>query len=714
MSSILWYAFSTNSAFIISIFFGFYIYKNNKVSPGNIWYALVCFCVGIFCFDSFLIAFVPNPKIALFMGRLLFFGPIFSSVCYLNWVYELTGTKSEKTHAFRKYVLVGGVILTILSLSPFFITGIDNKHPYIKFLIPGPLYYLFIGFIVTNGVVGLDTFIRSIRRATGTKKTQLIYVSSATFVMYLGLLSYLFFVFKVGKFLPLGDLFSIVSNAVITYAIVRHQLMDIEVIIKKTLVFAGLLASVLGIIILPTLIIQEYLVRHASFGVKLFGLSISGIIIIFSTRRIEKFLVNITDKFLFQKRYDYKHLLRTFTQDVLTVLDLNRVLSQTVEKLIDIVKISNASIVLYDEENEKFNLASSKGIVNNKFSISKPNSLLSFFDMTGGHILKTQEGPNSQFPDDIKNALKELEADFFIPLILRTKLIGFVSLGMKKSDEPYSQDDIDILLPLAGTLAIAISNAKLLVQLSRTQAEAAQREKMAVIGTLSAGINHEICNPLGIARGQCEAYLLNMRDGLYKNKTSEELLKKAEDIMKKVIHETDRATVITKKLSSFAKPAKGDMQVVNIDDEIDEVLGLVSYELRLEKIEIEKKFIGNDLKILADKKQVQEIFFNVIRNAGQAIGEKGKITISAKSSDDKVVIDIKDTGHGIPADKIKELFNPFFTTKEPGKGTGLGLFIVRQVVERNGGRIYLKETKVGEGTTFALEFPVAAEAKSHI
>ena len=85
------------------------------------------------------------------------------------------------------------------------------------------------------------------------------------------------------------------------------------------------------------------------------------------------------------------------------------------------------------------------------------------------------------------------------------------------------------------------------------RAEAAQREKMAVIGTLSAGINHEICNPLGIARGQCEAFLLNLKDGLYKNKTTEELLQKAQEIMEKVIHETDRATTITKRLSSFAK-----------------------------------------------------------------------------------------------------------------------------------------------------------------
>ncbi|MBU1037494.1 MAG: GHKL domain-containing protein, partial [Candidatus Omnitrophica bacterium] len=237
--------------------------------------------------------------------------------------------------------------------------------------------------------------------------------------------------------------------------------------------------------------------------------------------------------------------------------------------------------------------------------------------------------------------------------------------------------------------------------------EAAQKEKMAIIGTLSAGINHEICNPLGIARGQCEAFLLNMKDGLYQDKSSEDLLLRAQQIMAKVIRETDRATAITKKLSSFAKPARGDVELVDISEELDEVFGLVRYELRLDKIAFEKNIAGDLPRILVDKKQFQEVLFNLLRNAGQAIDDRGRISVAAREAAGKVVIDIQDTGSGIDQDKIKELFNPFFTTKDPGKGTGLGLFIVRQVVEKNGGRIYMKDTKVGSGTTFTVEFPVS-------
>jgi signal transduction histidine kinase len=243
-----------------------------------------------------------------------------------------------------------------------------------------------------------------------------------------------------------------------------------------------------------------------------------------------------------------------------------------------------------------------------------------------------------------------------------------------------------------------------------TTDEAAQKEKMAVIGTLSAGINHEICNPLGIARGQCEAFLLNMKDGIYEKMNPDELLLKAQQVMTKVIRETDRATAITKKLSSFAKPAKGDVELIDVGTEIDEVFALVSYELRLEKISLEKNIAEGLPRILVDKKQFQEILFNLLRNACQAIGDRGKISVAAQESGGKVVVDIHDTGSGIDQNKVKELFNPFFTTKDPGKGTGLGLFIVRQVVEKNGGRIYMKDTKVGQGTTFTIEFPVSGHS----
>jgi signal transduction histidine kinase len=542
---------------------------------------------------------------------------------------------------------------------------------------------------------------------------QLRYIFAAFII---ALVAAIDFIPKYGlEFYPFGFMFTISFLLVTAYAIVKHQVMGIEVIIKKTLVFAGLLASVFAILVLPTLFIQEYILRTASFAGRMAGLTISGIIIILSMRRIEGFLINITDKYLFQKRYNYKELLKTFTAEVLTVINLDKLVNLTVDKLADIVKINSCAVLLFDNTKQQFNVMASYKIKDPQVTLIRPDGIVTFLEQTQGYLLKKELIERRVFiPPSIQDIIDKLNAELIVPMVLHNEVAGILSLGKKKSDEDYTQDDLDILLPLARTLAIAISNAKLFDELGKTQAEAAQNEKMAVIGTLSAGINHEICNPLGIARGQCEAFLLNIKDGLYNDKSTEELLSKAKEIMTKVIKETDRATAITKKLSGFAKPAKGEAELVNVSKEVDDVLGLVGYELKLEKIEFDKQIEKGLPDIMVDKKQFQEVLFNLIRNAGQAIGEKGRITLIAKEDNRKVLIDIKDTGSGIPEDKLKELFNPFFTTKEPGKGTGLGLFIVRQVVEKNGGRIYLKETKVGEGTTFTIEFPIAAPQESRV
>jgi len=702
------YAISSFSASFLLYSLSIFIYLNNKKKFLNRIYALQSFVIASWILGCFGESVIKNYQFILAWDKLLNIFAIFSMPLFVHTYYAILGYKSDK-HVKFFYILA--IILVPLSFTPFYIKGVEYRYG-VRFISdPGALYGLYIFGAIYGFSLSIIKVSKALIDADARQRLQLIYVLIATGFMTIAITIYLAMVLNIA-ISPLDNLLNTIYGVLIAYAIVRHQLMDIEVIIKKTLVFTGLFASVFAIVILPTLLIQEYILRSASSGGRLIGLTISGVIIILTMRRIETFLINITDKYLFQKKYDYKELLKTFTSEVLTVLELDNLVDLTVSKLTDIVKLNSCAVLLFDDEKQQFEVMASQNIKDPSVTLIRPDGIVTFMDETHGYVLvKELRDKKISIPSSIQEIIDKLNAELIIPMVMHNDVIGVLSLGKKKSDEEYTQDDMDILLPLARTLAIAISNAKLFVELGKTQAEAAQAEKMAVIGTLSAGINHEICNPLGIARGQCEAFLLNIKDGLYKQKTTEELLIKAKEIMAKVIHETDRATSITKKLSGFAKPSKGEMELVNVGKELDDVFGLVGYELKLEKIEFEKNIDEGLPNIFVDKKQFQEVLFNLIRNAGQAIGEKGKIAITAKQNKGRIFIDIKDSGAGIPEDKIKQLFNPFFTTKEPGKGTGLGLFIVRQVVEKNGGRINLKETKVGEGTTFTLEFPVLNQSE---
>ena len=687
-----------------------FVFLKNPSSRTNQTYSLYGLSIFVWVFGAFLMYLSKNKDIAIYASRIFFSGVIFIALTGYHFSAVVVNSRFDRKIIPYFYIL-SLFFLFICVYTGMFVTDMYcyywGYYPKVTIwsCITGGLYYVFS----LRSIYILYANLKVVDRTDIFQYNRVKYVLFAMIVSTISGIDYVA-CFGVSLY-PIAHILTLVMLSIIAYAIVRHQLMDIEVIIKKTLVFAGLFASAFAVLVLPTVIIQEFVSANLSVGARIFTTSVSAALIVLILRPLHDFLIKITDKFLFQKKYDYKELLKTFTTEVLTVLDLTSLVKLTTAKLSSIMKIESCGVLLFNEAKEEYQLVASYGIADRGVVLSKDNTLTTFLDRTRAYLSTKHQGEDSPLPKRIVENMNKLKLQIAVPLVVHDDMIGILTLGKKKSDEEYTQDDIDILLPLARTLAIAISNATVLEELSKTQAEAAQREKMAVIGTLSAGINHEICNPLGIARGQCEAFLLNLRDGLYKNKTEKELLEKAQTIMEKVIHETDRATAITKRLSSFAKPSKGEISdSINIQNEVDEVLALVGYEMKLDRIEILNNVPKDAPKISGDKKQIQEVLFNLVRNAAQAILEKGKITVTTRHDTDRLFIDIQDTGQGIPEDKVQQIFNPFYTTKEPGKGTGLGLFIVKQVVEKNDGKISLK-SKVGEGTMFTLEFPITEKAK---
>ncbi|MBD3296469.1 MAG: GAF domain-containing protein, partial [Candidatus Omnitrophica bacterium] len=644
-------------------------------------FALYSFSITIWC--ACVSVYTPDfNDVDLIWGKMLHVGAILIPVFFVQYVSEFLKLDNRKLRGIVN--ALGGLLIVTDLFTELIVNGTVNTAHY-SYPKPGPLYpYVFLFFIYCT-LYGIYKLAAAYIHEKSVQKRKIGYLLFGSIFGYLGGLKNFMIVAGIELFpiYPYGTYAIPVYTLIVAYAIIRHQLMDIEVIIKKTLVFTGLFA-----------VSYTVFASVAYLGTELFenftrnrwvAMIPSVLVIVVILRPLENFLRNITDKYLFQKKYDYKQLLKTFSDEVLTVLDLNRLIHLTVNNLADIMKLDNAAILLKDSDKGGYSMAGAAGLDSKAVYLAGDEPVIEVLRERKKYILSESD---SKMNGRIRRRLDELDAALVIPLLHQKDLTGILTLGGKKSDEDFTQDDIDILLPLARTLAIAITNARLFEQLSESQAQAAQREKMAVIGTLSAGINHEICNPLGIARGQCEMFLLNLKEGIYAGKSPEDLLEKAEEIMRKVINETDRATVITRKLSSFAKPARGRIEDgVDVAAEMEEIVSLVEHELKLENITIERDISDTLPCIQADTKQIQEIFFNIIRNAAQSIKDEGTITFRAGRAGSRVKVEIEDTGSGIDGADLDQIFNPFFTTKEPGKGTGLGLFIVKQIVERNGGTI---------------------------
>ena len=688
-----------------------FIYARSDDSPLFKTFSFYNLAIAWWCFFSVPAILAYNGQVAVYWCRTFIAGAIFIPTLFLHFAYLLLGYLTKRKYrTILAISYLASFVFLLFDFTPLFIASAEAKQTLRSYTVPGPLFHLHVIHFFIVMFYGEVLFLREYLREKGVVEgRKYLYFFITAFIATVG---------GGGNYLPVyrleypvinpfGTYLILLYAFTVTYIIFKYNFLNVEVIIKKTIIFASLFIVVFGIFVGITLLTQEIIA-----GGRLLGLAVSSIAIIFVLRPLGDFLAGVTDKYLFQKKYDYRQLLRTFSDEVLTVLDLEKLVSLTVNKLVETVKLENAAIMLHHNDIEEYRIISSAGLGEAEYELSDSEGVVRYLLENKQHVLYEDPGRNNPLRADVQKVMRDLQSALIIPLLLREDMVGILTLGKKKSDEEFTQDDIDILLPLARSLSIAITNAQLFEKLSEAQAQAAQREKMAVIGTLSAGINHEICNPLGIARGQCEMFILNLREGLYKDRDPNDLLEKAQEIMQKVINETDRATVITRKLSSFAKPARGNVEDdVQVKKEIEEVLSLVEHDLKLDNINIVREMPDDLPRISADRKQIQEIFFNILRNAAQSILGSGKITIRARSSDRKVYIEIEDTGIGIRKNDLNQIFNPFFTTKEPGKGTGLGLFIVKQIVERNSGHISVR-SEFGKGTTFYINFETAASPKN--
>jgi len=266
-------------------------------------------------------------------------------------------------------------------------------------------------------------------------------------------------------------------------------------------------------------------------------------------------------------------------------------------------------------------------------------------------------------------------------------------------------------------------------ELKETQMIAVQREKLASIGQLAAGVAHEINNPMGFISGNLRALnkyinkfteFIEIQEKLLKSTGNPEVLEVLKEKRKKLkldyiiedvtdliaesLEGADRVAKIVRDLKGFSRVDEAEYKPADINECIESTLNIVWNEIKY-KATVKKDY-GNLPYIKCYPQQLNQVFMNLLVNAPQAIEKEGEIRIRTWQEGEAIFISISDTGCGIPEENLKKLFEPFFTTKEVGKGTGLGLSITYDIVKKHGGEIIVDST-VGKGTTFTIKLPVA-------
>lgn len=274
------------------------------------------------------------------------------------------------------------------------------------------------------------------------------------------------------------------------------------------------------------------------------------------------------------------------------------------------------------------------------------------------------------------------------------KIGEHISNIAKGTHEPHSVElsDKEITLINESLKKISVFMAH---ELDIRQKQLIHTEKLASLGTYLSGIAHELVNPLSNIYSSSQILLEEM-DAADKEYQLE--------LLKQIEQESDRARNIARSLLEFSRESGNKKESVYLRGLVEDTLRLISGQ-KPPDVEIVLDLPG-EIKVFVEKQRIQQAFLNVLKNALEAIPAEGRVTIAAKENTESgfVDIEIRDTGPGIAPDIIPKLFDAFFTTKEVGKGSGLGLYITQEIIRENNGDIVV-ESRPGEGTTFRIKLP---------
>lgn len=699
-----------------------------KGTNKNLIRAFAFYCASIIFWSFFVVlaTTINDQKSALLFSQLCHIGANLIPVFFLHFVYVLLGL-NIRNFIIRLFDLIAATFVIIIAFYPgLFFNGVSPKYGFPYFPNAGKLYLCWFIYFFSAVMLGHIQLLKAIIVARGIRKKHLLYFTLANLFGYTGGLGCFLPVFDIGVFpFPYGPYGVVLFSFVTAYSIFIHRFLDIEVIIKRTLVFAGLVLMVMSVVTIITAVTQSYISQYFEIP-PLMTTILSVLAAIFLYDPVKAWLVRITDRFLFQKKEDVKVVLNALSSNIITILEIQQVgktVLSTLEKTLR--PVTGALYVLHENNHKYICLSTFGGSYDKELDLKHP-----FIEyLTGRNALINLEMPGTKdhIPKAVLAELTALKIVIALPLYIQKQLIGVLLLGPKKSDQEYANDEINVFPTVAGQVAIALSNARQIDIQKKNQFEYAQQAKLATIGTLVAGIGHEVKNPLQVVKNGLDYMRISLKHGVFEAMSFSDLKTTLTDAVDRMHSGLERVTRIINNISDFSKKRKESVrEPVDLEKAADLALELTQYEMKFEDIEIIKRYAGNLPAITADLSRLAEVFLNIIKNARDAIVEarmkdpakRAMITISSHRHADAVELVIADTGDGIAKENIDLIFDPFFTTKdvsrnntEKPKGSGLGLHIAKQVVEEFNGRISV-ESEVGGGTTFRFRFSLK-EKPSH-
>ena len=683
-------------------------------------FALICLFGALVNADVALVSSVRDDYLALTIDRYFYCIFSLSLPLYVLFVHAfLNITKRRGVEAATAVMAVG---FALFSKGNKFIAGM-NHYSFGRIARAGPGFLLFAALATVIICYCLLVMIQGIERArTNEQRNRIIFVligmGGATILIAMNILPVVGYAVY-----PLGN-FSFIPAVILAFGVLKYDLFDVNDVIRKSTVYfvltAFLTALYVAAMYLFNLFFIDYQDEHP-YGLPL----ILAVIVVFIVKPLYEKVDDVIQMMFFRGRYAYHRTLRNFSATLNTFLRRCDIVDYIVTAIAAALGVRTVSIFVFDTASGEVVTA---GDVVSNIKIEEAKTaipdLADFFEPARRPVTRSASERMGDNEALIK-VFSMMEAALLVPIFGEDRLGGIIALGEKKHGGVFSREERELLMTVANQAAIALENArryetivrlnadlerrvdertgelqKALYEKEQTQEQLVRSESLATIGQLVAGVAHELNNPLASASSLIESSIESLKE---EREPCDETI----DDLSFSLTELNRATGIVTSLLGLSRQTVTYEEPVDINEIIDDALRVLHNDYKRHDIVIKREYGEAMPELEGNFAALGQVFINIIKNALQSKGD-GQIIVSLattyREKDDRIVVECCDTGCGISSEVQPHIFKPFYTTKNPGEGTGLGLYIVHEIITRHEGAIKILSYR-GQGTTVTVELP---------
>ena len=711
---------------------GIFVVSRNSRNP--LYWAFLRYNFVISWWGAFnlFMEYSPNEAVALFWDRISLVGIVFIPAAFIHFTWMYSGRSRWYSFVIKCCYGLSTVFL-LLVFTPYMARSATPKYIIPYFTDPGAAYHFFV--VYFSFVMGLGNLLvlnawRKCR--SNKKKTGIFLFFLATSIATIGgggnfMVPYQIYT----PFLfPYGGYAFIFYGMLISYVILKHSFFDMEVIVKKTLVFAGLFGVIMAAISIVTVVTQGYLGQVLGIGAMTRQiLSVLIAMALFDPTR--KYLVYLTDAHLFQRKEDFKVILNRLAKNIVTILNLHAVGETVLETLQESLRLETGAVLIRNEKSDQYSVLNSFNLNEPQQEFSSASECIRYFSDPGKIVNLENLEERKNCPDAVRTAMEALKAVIAVPLFVQSGLTGLLLMGKKKSDQEFTQEEIDYLPTVASQTAIALRNAQLVDDVIHEREEKIIAQNKAEQVNYASSLSHETGNALvGItstSQNISEGLVQDLRKLVKycENKLDATLRRRYEEIADKIYRFSKIIEQNSEKVRVIIKTASGGLK-----------------DNRSEKEEISFRFVWNHAKKEANINDVRydgqmpdpfivfgntslltRVLVNLFINSRDAMihiaGERCiHLEASYRAFEGRQVawIEYWDDGPGIPEELFAKVFEQGFSTKPKPKGPmgldsgyGQGLYYCRKFIEEfHKGRIWLEKKDAG-GSKFVFWIPADKE-----